>query len=193
MKRRKNYTSGFKTKVVLEAIQERETIQKIGKKYENKNQIEPSISLCVLDRRLRYIKTKRIEMSTLPTNPSESFKRKNPHLYDGKVEPERAKRIRQDTKPLLNKLETEWGNILKRTHPNVRPQAIKFRLANGTTYCPDFVDLTSRPVTCWEVKGKHAWDDSLVKLKFAASTWPEITWMLVWRENGQWRQQEVLP
>ena len=33
MKHRKNYTSGFKTKVVLEAIQERETIQEIGKKY----------------------------------------------------------------------------------------------------------------------------------------------------------------
>ncbi len=33
MQKRKNYTSGFKTKVVLEAIQERETIQEIGKKY----------------------------------------------------------------------------------------------------------------------------------------------------------------
>lgn len=33
MQKRKNHTSGFKTKVVLEAIQERETIQEIGKKY----------------------------------------------------------------------------------------------------------------------------------------------------------------
>jgi transposase len=40
MKKRKNYTSGFKTKVVLEALQERETIQEIGKKYEiHPNQI----------------------------------------------------------------------------------------------------------------------------------------------------------
>jgi transposase len=40
MKRRKNYSSGFKTKVVLEALQERETIQEIGKKYEiHPNQI----------------------------------------------------------------------------------------------------------------------------------------------------------
>ncbi len=31
MKKRKNYTSGFKTKVVIEALQERETIQEIGK------------------------------------------------------------------------------------------------------------------------------------------------------------------
>jgi transposase len=40
MKKRKNYTSGFKTKVVLEALQERETIQEIGKKYDiHPNQI----------------------------------------------------------------------------------------------------------------------------------------------------------
>jgi len=40
MKKRKNYSSGFKTKVVLEVLQERETIQEIGKKYEiHPNQI----------------------------------------------------------------------------------------------------------------------------------------------------------
>ncbi|MFC2086704.1 transposase [Bacteroidota bacterium] len=40
MKKRKIYNSGFKTKVVLEALQERETIQEIGKKYEiHPNQI----------------------------------------------------------------------------------------------------------------------------------------------------------
>jgi transposase len=33
MKKRTNYTSGFKAKVVLEALQERESIQEIGKKY----------------------------------------------------------------------------------------------------------------------------------------------------------------
>ena len=32
MKKRVNHTSGFKTKVVIEALQERETIQEIGKK-----------------------------------------------------------------------------------------------------------------------------------------------------------------
>jgi transposase len=40
MKKRKNYTSGFKTKIVLEALQERETIQELGKKYDiHPNQI----------------------------------------------------------------------------------------------------------------------------------------------------------
>jgi transposase len=40
MKNRKHYTSGFKTKVVLEALQERETLLEISKKYEiHPNQI----------------------------------------------------------------------------------------------------------------------------------------------------------
>jgi len=40
MKPRKNHTPGFKTKVVLAALQERETIQEIGKKYDiHPNQI----------------------------------------------------------------------------------------------------------------------------------------------------------
>jgi len=34
MKRRKKYTLGFKTKVVLKALQERETIQELAKKYD---------------------------------------------------------------------------------------------------------------------------------------------------------------
>ena len=40
MKKRKTYSAGFKTKIVLEALQERETIQEIGKKYDlHPNQI----------------------------------------------------------------------------------------------------------------------------------------------------------
>jgi transposase len=40
MKKRKNFPSGFKTKVVLEALQERESIQELAKKYDlHPNQI----------------------------------------------------------------------------------------------------------------------------------------------------------
>ena len=34
MKKRKTYSAGFKTKVVLEVLQERETVQEIARKYE---------------------------------------------------------------------------------------------------------------------------------------------------------------
>ncbi|WP_352405717.1 transposase [Petrimonas sp.] len=34
MKKRKSYSAGFKTKVVLEVLQERETLQEISRRYE---------------------------------------------------------------------------------------------------------------------------------------------------------------
>ena len=34
MKKRKTYSASFKTKIVLEALQERETVQEIARKYE---------------------------------------------------------------------------------------------------------------------------------------------------------------
>lgn len=34
MKKRKTYSAGFTTKIVLEALQERETVQEIARKYE---------------------------------------------------------------------------------------------------------------------------------------------------------------
>jgi transposase len=34
MKKRKTYSAGFKTKIVLEALQERETVQELARKYE---------------------------------------------------------------------------------------------------------------------------------------------------------------
>lgn len=34
MKKRKTYSAGFKTKIILEALQERETVQEIARKYE---------------------------------------------------------------------------------------------------------------------------------------------------------------
>jgi hypothetical protein len=45
----------------------------------------------------------------------------------------------------------------------------------------------------WEVKGPHSWDDSIVKLKVAAHEWRAIRFVLIWKENGRWQQQEILP
>lgn len=116
--------------------------------------------------------------------------------------PQPAKRVRQSAKPLMNKLEAEWFDVIKGQYPNyppVRAQAKRYRLANGVTFTPDFTasrwpkDLAPSCETAWEVKGIHAWDDALVKLKLAAHEWPEVQWILVWKQNGEWRQQVVLP
>lgn len=101
------------------------------------------------------------------------------------------KRIRQSPKPLMNRLEAEWFEHIK--HLGAHPQAVKLKLANSTFYKPDFFSF--RVMTAWEVKGlygKNA-DRGKLALKVAASAWPEIRFYLVWKEDGKWLSQEVLP
>ena len=116
-------------------------------------------------------------------------------------------RLRQDHGPKMNKLESEWFAVIKGQYPNyppVRSHAKTYVLANGVRYTPDFsascwpdvdgeVTLGPARETCWEVKGPHSWDDALVKIKVAAHEWPEVHWIFVWKINGRWCQQHVLP
>ena len=105
------------------------------------------------------------------------------------------KRIRQDGKPLMNKLEQEFKEYHeRRTGHELIPQSIRFRLANGLWYKPDFVQRC--PVmgsSCFEVKGPHAYRGGFENLKMAAHQYQWIKWILVWKENGEWQEQVVLP
>ena len=155
----------------------------------------------------------------LPEQVSESVKRRNPHLYESRSErterllgkttiellAEKKKRLRQSAKPLMNKLESSFYETIRDRYPNsppVRIQAKTYKLANGVSFRPDFtaslwpsLDGAINPnrETAFEVKGPHAWDDAIVKLKVAAHEWPEVQWILVTKENGQWKQQVILP
>lgn len=114
----------------------------------------------------------------------------------------RPTRIRQSSKPLMNKLETEWFNIIKDKYPNyppVRAQAKTFRLCNGVRFTPD-LSCSIWPVeggpsreTCWEIKGPKSWDDAIVKAKMAAHEYPEVCWHFVWKHKGKWCEQILLP
>ena len=140
-------------------------------------------------------------------NVSESTKKRNPHLYrvileDGSVGTivRRPQRLRQSSKPLMNKLEQEWFDVLRfNTNSIVHCQGIKFKLANGLTYLPDFFCFDwmsagefARP-TAFEVKGPWATDDAIAKVKMFATAYPEIRVILVWKDdNKQWQTQRVL-
>jgi hypothetical protein len=106
-----------------------------------------------------------------------------------------ARRIRQSTKPRSNKLEAEFGMILRARYPEspLWEQAITFRLANGVRYSPDWVRYSGVDMCCYEVKGRHIWDDSICKLKMAASVYPQIAWFLCDKPDGHWRECRVLP
>lgn len=145
---------------------------------------------------------------------SKSFHALNPHLYplaglsNPKLEPSQhdsGKRLKQSSEPLMNKLEAEYFAILSDqclAYPRPRAQAKRYKLGNGVNYTPDFTAsnwpdstaITHPKETAWEVKGKHSWDDAIVKIKMAATVWPEINWWFCWKdERGQWKQQLVLP
>ena len=145
-------------------------------------------------------------------NASESFIRNNvSRSYDDipllVINKTKKQRVRQSPKPLMNKLEAEFFAILSAQYPNYsrpRAQAKRYRLGNGVTFTPDITASTWPRLnginetcgadceTAWEVKGDRAWDDAIVKVKMAAAVWPEVRWILVWKENGHWNEQEIL-
>ena len=140
---------------------------------------------------------------------SKSYKARNPHIFKpdhesaaksmvdlGFIE-KPSKRIRQSVKPTLNKLETEFAiHVLSKEHPNakIRAQAVTLKLANGVRYNLDFFVFDAGIMIAYEVKGPHAWDDAIVKLKVAAAAWPEIKFNLAWKDKKLgWRGQPILP
>lgn len=133
-------------------------------------------------------------------------------LYAGQekrqiVPMKQGKRIRQDSSPLLNKLEEEFKETMTpswmagRCH--IKEQAIRLRLGNGIWYKPDFVefapDWTPPPfhmrVTAYEIKGPHVFRGGMENLKVAATTFPEWVFKLCWLDPdcGEWIMQTVLP
>lgn len=106
-----------------------------------------------------------------------------------------AKRMRQSARPLMNELEAAWFLVLKGRYPNakIHPQAKSYRLARGHNYRPDFTAMIEGRECAWECKGQKAFRGGFENLKVAATTYPEIAWTLVWRVDGEWQTQEVLP
>lgn len=114
----------------------------------------------------------------------------SPEFWQKKPE---KKRIRQSSKPLSNKLEAEWGMVLRKRYPNcpVFEQSITFRLCNGVRLTPDWVVYSKGYVLCFECKGFMR-DDAAVKLKVAADKFPDFAWCLVWKQSGRWHEQRII-
>lgn len=112
------------------------------------------------------------------------------------LQPMKDKRIRQSTKPLMNKLESEFAEYLRviRSHDTVFAQAVRLRIANGQWFKPDFLAIgRDGRITFYETKGPKAFRGGFENLKCAASLYPIMKFILAWKDNGQWKFQEVLP
>jgi hypothetical protein len=122
--------------------------------------------------------------------------------YDRSEKISVPKRIRQSSKPLMNKLETQFYNVLTVRNPGVviYKQALRWKLGNGIWYKPDFAativeryEDRNLTMTCWEVKGPYAFRGGFENLKVAASLYQDIVWILAWRNGSKWEEQRVLP
>lgn len=106
--------------------------------------------------------------------------------------------LRQQRGDQLNKLEKAFLGHLQAISSGdyIHAQAITLKLANGVRYTPDVLLYTDGPdghgVIAYEVKGFMR-DDAAVKLKVAASLYPWIKFILVWRKAGEWQYQQIFP
>ena len=105
-----------------------------------------------------------------------------------------GRRVRQ-SRDALNKLETRALEYLRRLHPGVmfRCQSKRWRVG-GHWYKPDIVGIGGSLAreTAWEVKGPRAYQAGIASLKDAAADWPEVDWILLWKDpNGNWRVQAM--
>lgn len=139
---------------------------------------------------------------------SAGFQRLNAHLLGPVSEPSTANRlpqhagtparnrIRQNSAG-LNKTEQRFKEWVEANFPDrlLFTQAVTLRIANGCRYTPDFVSFHDNCLAAYEIKGPHAWDDAIVKLKVAAAQFTFIHFTLVsWsRADGVWRMEGVKP
>lgn len=102
-------------------------------------------------------------------------------------------------KPLLNKTETRFLNILKADHPlqYIGIQNLTFCLAHDLRYTPDFWMVAEEEGECmtfWEVKGPFIREDSMVKLKTAATMFKMFQFVLAQEsKDGQWTTKTIPP
>lgn len=111
--------------------------------------------------------------------------------------PRTKKRIRQNVGP--NQTERRAMDFLQKRYPlyALRFHAITVEIANGTRYTPDIVAVHNEfflgAIQLWEIKGPHAWEDSIIKLKVAARLWPQFIFHLMWEDGDGWQEQRILP
>ncbi len=151
-------------------------------------------------------------MRSLPTNPSDAFKKRNPQLYHCEIEGDYIikhghtapppKRIRQSTKPLLNVTEQRYCNILESCGRQCSPvfkQAFTLRLDPPyKSYTPDLAYFSHGngypALTFVEVKGPHRFRKAgIAKAALAAKTYPQFRFELADWDGKQFKESVLSP
>lgn len=97
----------------------------------------------------------------------------------------------------MNKTEARFFEILKLRHPGWRIsfECVTLKLGDDCRYTPDFFveDGSCSIPICYECKNKQVWDDSIVKLKTAATQYPCFKFIKAQLIDGHWKETEIFP
>jgi hypothetical protein len=140
-------------------------------------------------------------MSHLPSNPAESFKRVNPHIY-GEM-PEVSPVITSLSTAFapaastdvakLNKTERAYHEYLKlKRYDWLGVQCVTLKLADDTRLTPDFAYITNGMFYLVDVKGFQR-EDALIKMKVAARMFPWAQFLIVKKTKTGWDEKRVKP
>lgn len=153
--------------------------------------------------------TRLSDIKSLPV--SEAVRKMNPELFGGppvvapKVKPlkyanEVAEELARKEQPpgprYRSKWEAQFHEVLKARFPNawIEYEPMRLRLANNTTYTPDFCVVENGRITFWECKG--FWRPAArVKIKVAARLYPWAKFVAVIKQKkkngGGWAEEEL--
>ena len=101
-------------------------------------------------------------------------------------------RPRQRKKPgKMNKWEAAYADRLEmfRLEGSIiewKYESIRFKLADNTTYTPDFMVITKESIEFHEVKGQR-YAAGMAKFKIAAELYPWAVWRMVEKTKQGWK------
>jgi hypothetical protein len=73
-------------------------------------------------------------------------------------------------------------------------ESVRLHLGGGATFKPDFPTLlTNGSLVFYEVKGSFCREAARVRIKVAAGKFPHWRFVVVTREGGEWRYEEIKP
>jgi len=72
-------------------------------------------------------------------------------------------------------------------------QCFTLKLGHDCRYTPDFWALDELGLRAIDTKGKHVWEDSIIKLRIAARLFPFFRFLKASEANGLWKHKEFKP
>ena len=98
-------------------------------------------------------------------------------------------------RPLLNKTEQRWCNILEGRGFTVMRQAITLALSPPfKSYRPDLAVFEEGRLVLWEVKAKHRFrEKGIAKAALAAKTYPQLRFKLADWTGAGWKESVLSP